>query len=125
MFAKGNKNAVLSSQTARLNNSQKMKLAENNGIVGTTIFHIATMKADLFLWGGEDLTFEDNSCVLILGLGKDIQITDYRLQITVYLGSYVCFKQKDKVYNFIIYIIYIIYIIIFLFPDKVVLMRKL
>ena len=78
-----------------------------------------------FLWGGEDLTFEDNSCVLILGLGKDIQITDYRLQITVYLGSYVCFKQKDKVYNFIIYIIYIIYIIIFLFPDKVVLMRKL
>ena len=52
--------------------------------------------------------------------------TDYRLQITVYLGSYVCFIQKDKVYNFIIYIIYIIYIIIiFLFPDKVVLMRKL
>ena len=38
------------------------------------------MKVDLFLWGGEDLTFEDNSCVLILGLGKDIQITDYRLQ---------------------------------------------
>ena len=97
--------AVLSSQTARLNNSQKMKLAENNGIVGTTIFHIATKKVNLFSQQGEDLTFEDNSCVLILGLGKDIQISDYRLQITVYLGSYVCFKQKDIVYNFIIYII--------------------
>ena len=72
--------AVLSSQTARLNNSQKMKLAENNGIVGTTIFHIATKKVNLFSQQGEDLTFEDNSCVLILGLGKDIQITDYRLQ---------------------------------------------
>ena len=82
MFAKGNKKAVLSSQTARLDASKlrKMKLAENNGIVGTTIFHIATMKADLFSQLGEDLTFEDNSCVLILGLGKDIQITDYRLQ---------------------------------------------
>ena len=54
------------------------------------------MKVDLFSWMGENLTFEDNSCVLILGLGKDIQITDYRLQITVYLGSYVCFKQKIK-----------------------------
>ena len=82
MFTKGNKKAVLSSQTARLDASKlrKMKLAENNGIVGTTIFHIATMKADLFSQLGEDLTFEDNSCVLILGLGKDIQITDYRLQ---------------------------------------------
>jgi len=48
MFTKGNKKAVLSSQTARLKPTQKMKLAENNGIVGTTIFHIATMKADLF-----------------------------------------------------------------------------
>ena len=57
-----------------------MKLAENNGIVGTTIFHIATKKVNLFSQQGEDLTFEDNSCVLILGLGKDIQITDYRLQ---------------------------------------------
>ena len=82
MFTKGNKKAVLSSQTARLDASKlrKMKLAENNGIVGTTIFHIATMKADLFSQLGEDLTFEDDSCVLILGLGKDIQITDYRLQ---------------------------------------------
>ena len=52
----------------------------SNCIVGTIISDIATMKVDLFLWGGEDLTFEDNSCVLILGLGKDIQITDYRLQ---------------------------------------------
>ena len=82
MFAKGNKKAVLSSQTARLDASKlrKMKLAENNGIVGTTIFHIATKKVNLFSQQGEDLTFEDNSCVLILGLGKDIQITDYRLQ---------------------------------------------
>ena len=112
MFTKGNKKAVLSSQTARLDASKlrKMKLAENNGIVGTTIFHIATKKVNLFSQQGEDLTFEDNSCVLILGLGKDIQITDYRLQITVYLGSYVCFKQKDKVYNFITYIILILYI---------------
>ena len=51
-----------------------------NGIVGTIISDIATMKADLFSCKSEDLTFEDNSCVLILGLGKDIQITDYRLQ---------------------------------------------
>ena len=82
MFTKGNKKAVLSSQTARLDASKlrKMKLAENNGIVGTTIFHIATKKVNLFSQQGEDLTFEDNSCVLILGLGKDIQITDYRLQ---------------------------------------------
>ena len=59
MFTKGNKKAVLSSQTARLKPTQKMKLAENNGIVGTTIFHIATKKVDLFSQQGEDLTFED------------------------------------------------------------------
>ena len=94
MFAKGNKKAVLSSQTARLDASKlrKMKLAENNGIVGTTIFHIATMKADLFSQLGEDLTFEDNSCVLILGLGKDIQITDYRLQF-IWGAMYASYKK--------------------------------
>ena len=96
MFAKGNKKAVLSSQTARLDASKlrKMKLAENNGIVGTTIFHIATMKADLFSQLGEDLTFEDNSCVLILGLGKDIQITDYRLQFI--WGAMYASNKKTK-----------------------------
>ena len=94
MFTKGNKKAVLSSQTARLDASKlrKMKLAENNGIVGTTIFHIATMKADLFSQLGEDLTFEDNSCVLILGLGKDIQITDYRLQF-IWGAMYASYKK--------------------------------
>ena len=71
-----------------------MKLAENNGIVGTTIFHIATMKADLFSQLGEDLTFEDNSCVLILGLGKDIQITDYRLQFI--WGAMYASNKKTK-----------------------------
>ena len=62
MFTKGNKKAVLSSQTARLDASKlrKMKLAENNGIVGTAIFDIATINIDLFSWQGEDLTFEDN-----------------------------------------------------------------
>ena len=92
MFTKGNKKAVLSSQTARLKPTQKMKLAENNGIVGTTIFHIATIKVDLFSQLGEDLTFEDNSCVLILGLGKDIQITDYRLQF-IWGAMYASYKK--------------------------------
>ena len=92
MFTKGNKKAVLSSQTARLNNSQKMKLAENNGIVGTTIFHIATKKVNLFSLQGEDLTFEDNSCVLILGLGKT-----YRLEITDYsLFGELCMLQTKR-----------------------------
>ena len=94
MFTKGNKKAVLSSQTARLDASKlrKMKLAENNGIVGTTIFHIATKKVYLFSQQGEDLTFEDNSCVLILGLGKDIQITDYRLQF-IWGAMYASYKK--------------------------------
>ena len=50
------------------------------------------MKVELFSWGGEDLTFEDNSCVLILGLGKDIQITDYRLQF-IWGAMYASYKK--------------------------------
>ena len=63
-----------------------------NGIVGTIISDIATMKVDLFSWMGENLTFEDNSCVLILGLGKDIQITDYRLQF-IWGAMYASYKK--------------------------------
>jgi len=73
--------AIFTDRTARCKQLRKMKLAENNGIVGTIISDIATIKVNLFSLQGEDLTFEDISCVLILGLGKDIQITDYRLQI--------------------------------------------
>ena len=68
-----------------------------NGIVGTIISDIATMKVDLFSWMGEDLTFKDfnklfSGFVAVVAVVAVILETIHIPKLSLYLYIYINIK---------------------------------